>query len=52
MKEENVLKKKRTIQLLLFTVGVGMVAYGAFRGEVNTVLAKAIKLCLECVGIG
>ncbi len=46
------MKRKRTTQFLLLAVGVGMIAYGAFRGEVNTVLAKAIKLCLECVGIG
>lgn len=29
-----------------------MVVVGAMRGEVQTVFAKAIKLCLECVGIG
>ncbi len=37
---------------MILAVGIGMIAYGAFRGEVNTVLAKAIKLCMECVGIG
>lgn len=29
-----------------------MIVFGAMRGEVQTVLSKAIKLCMECVGIG
>ena len=32
--------------------GIGMMGYGAYRGEAAVVLSKAIKLCLECVGIG
>ena len=35
-----------------FDRAVGMMGYGAYRGEAAVVLSKAIKLCLECVGIG
>ena len=43
---------KTLLQLALLVVGVTMLAFGALRGEPDTVLAKAIRLCLECVGIG
>lgn len=33
-------------------VGLLMIALGIIRGEHETVLAKAIKICLECMGIG
>ncbi|WP_165443561.1 CD1871A family CXXC motif-containing protein [Olsenella sp. Marseille-P4559] len=42
----------RVIPILLMVLGGTFVAYGAYRGEVHTVLAKAIRICLECVGIG
>lgn len=45
-------RRKIAAQLLLLTAGVAMAAYGAWRGEAALVLGKAIKLCLECVGIG
>lgn len=48
----NIVKAKNIARLALLVVGTGMVAYGAGRGEAAVVLGKAIKLCLECVGIG
>ena len=48
----NILKSKKTIQIVLLITGVMMITYGVFRGEVDVVLNKAIKICLECVGIG
>lgn len=44
--------KKSTAQAVLLIVGVVMLCFGVWRGETLTVLSKAIKLCLECVGIG
>ena len=40
------------IRLILLAAGVIMVLFGVLRGEAGIVLAKAIRLCLECVGIG
>ena len=44
--------RKSVLQLVLLVVGVAMLSFGVLRGEADTVLAKAIRLCLECVGIG
>ena len=45
-------RKKAAAQAVLLVVGIAMLCFGVWRGETATVLSKAIKLCLECVGIG
>ena len=44
--------KKAAKQAVLLVVGIAMLCFGVWRGEAAMVLSKAIKLCLECVGIG
>lgn len=44
---------KRNFQTLLaLVIAVVFILYGIFRSEVGTVLLKAVKICLECIGIG
>lgn len=51
--EENMrVDRKTAVQIALLFAGVAMLCFGVWRGEAVTVLSKAIKLCLECVGIG
>ena len=45
-------KVRRLISGAVLAVGICFIAYGAWRGEVQTVLNKAIHICLECIGIG
>ena len=33
-------------------IGAGFIAWGVINGEMQLVLTKAIRICLECIGIG
>lgn len=44
--------KKAAVQVLLLLAGIAMLIFGIWREEVQTVFSKAIRLCMECVGIG
>ena len=54
MKEVMRLSKyaKAITQVALLIAGVALLCFGIMRGEADLVLGKAIRLCLECIGIG
>jgi hypothetical protein len=33
-------------------MGIGLLAFGLFRGEAALLLRRAAYICLECIGIG
>ena len=45
-------KKRLIIVILLLLVSAGLVTAGVMRGEVFAVFTKAIRICLECIGLG
>ncbi|MBC8528567.1 thioredoxin [Christensenellaceae bacterium NSJ-44] len=53
--EVAVSKNKRSFPWLtagLIAAGAVLLGIGYFRGEMETVLRKAVTICLECIGIG
>jgi hypothetical protein len=45
-------ENKKVIPLLLVGAGVVFIVLGVYRGEVAIVFTKAVRICLECIGIG
>lgn len=44
--------KNRFFPIALIAAGCAMMAFGVLRGEAATVLKKAVRICMECIGIG
>ena len=36
----------------LAVLGLALLLFGIWRGEMSVVFAKAVRICLECIGIG
>ena len=44
--------RKNAVRLLIALAGLAVLALGAAQGDVGETMQKAVRLCLECVGIG
>lgn len=44
--------KTPVLRLVILVLGIGLVVYGAYSGGIADVLAKAINICTECIGLG
>ncbi|EHL09290.1 hypothetical protein HMPREF9624_01331 [Oribacterium asaccharolyticum ACB7] len=44
--------KSRLTSLVLLCIGIAMMYIGVHRGEALVVMNKAIRVCMECIGIG
>lgn len=45
-------KSSRAAGFILLAAGAALAAAGLLQGQYASVLAKAIRICMECVGIG
>ena len=45
-------KSSLKIRLIIFLASAAMILFGVERGELETIFAKAARVCLECIGLG
>lgn len=43
---------RRQLRWCVLCIGAVSLGYGLARGEAPLVLAKAVRVCLECIGLG
>ncbi len=44
-------KKRRMLRIGFIGIGAVCICVGILRGEYTVILQKAVKICLECIGI-
>ncbi len=44
--------KKRGFTILTLILAAALVAVGVTEGQAKEVLMKAVRVCLECIGVG
>jgi hypothetical protein len=44
--------KANKAAVILAALGILFIFLGIFRGEMMTVLTKAVNICMECIGLG
>ncbi len=45
-------KSSRGIGWIALVAGAALTAFGLLQGQYASVLAKAVRICMECIGIG
>ncbi len=45
-------ERQKVVRLVVLTVAMLLLSAGAARGEYLEVMEKAVRICLECIGIG
>ncbi|MBO4928615.1 MAG: thioredoxin [Clostridiales bacterium] len=45
-------KKKNIVAVVLILAAAALIVTGVVLGQERSVLTKAIRICMECVGIG
>jgi len=43
---------RKKLSIIIFTLGITATLFGLYRGEAALVMKKAVRVCLECIGIG
>lgn len=52
LKCEEAMIKKKMIRVLLAGIGTLALIIGIWQGDYQDTLQKAVRICLECIGIG
>ncbi len=46
------MSREKGARLVLWSVALAFLAAGIWRGDPRQVFAKAVRVCMECIGIG